>query len=113
LHPVTWLWPARFFKTRSLAAKAVDGGKVNVHGHRGMPVRDVKAGDELAMHIGELEGVGRVLEISNRRGLTEAARQLYAETDASLEQRLQVIEARRMRVGPVSQKRGRPSATGV
>ena len=55
-----WLWSARFFKTRSLAAKAVDGGKVRVNGEGAKPSRGLKVGDELAIRVGELEWVVEV-----------------------------------------------------
>ncbi len=48
-----WLWAARFFKTRSLAAKAVDGGKVRLNGAPAKPARAIKPGDELAIRVGE------------------------------------------------------------
>ena len=50
-----WLWAARFFKTRSLAAKAVDGGKVTLNGERAKPAKELKPGDELAIRVAELE----------------------------------------------------------
>src|ERR1039457_7588097 len=62
-----WLWAARFFKTRSLAAKAVDGGRVRVNGEGAKPSRGLKVGDELAIRAGELEwGVG-VKALSRQR----------------------------------------------
>jgi len=63
-----WLWAARFFKTRSLAAKAVDGGRVRVNGEGAKPSRLLKAGDELAIRVGELEWVVAVLALSRQRG---------------------------------------------
>ena len=74
-----WLWAARFFKTRSLAAQAVDGGRVQVNGARVKPSKDVKPGDEVAVHIGELEWVVDVRALAARRGPAEAARKLYEE----------------------------------
>ena len=104
-----WLWAARFFKTRSLAAKAVDGGKVKLNGESAKPAKDLKPGDELTIRIAELEWTVNVRELSERRGPAAVARQLYAETEASLQQRQQAIEARRLRVGPVREERGRPT----
>ena len=104
-----WLWAARFFKTRSLAAKAVDGGNVTLNGEHAKPSKDLKPGDELTIRIAELQWSVNVKELSERRGPAEAARQLYSETEASQQQRQQVIEARRIRVGQVRDERGRPT----
>ena len=104
-----WLWAARFFKTRSLAAKAVDGGKVKLNGEHAKPSKELKPGDELSIRIGEVEWIVPVAALSERRGPAEVARQLYTETEASLQQRRQAIEARRIRVGPVREERGRPT----
>ena len=104
-----WLWAARFFKTRSLAAKAVDGGKVTLNGERAKPAKELKPGDELAIRVAELEWTVNVKELSERRGPAEVARHLYAETEASLQRRQQAIAARRIRVGPVREERGRPT----
>jgi len=104
-----WLWAARFFKTRSLAAKAVEGGKVTLNGERTKPAKELKQGDELRIRIAELEWTVNVKELSERRGPAEAARQLYAETEASVQQRQRAIEARRIRVGPVREDGGRPT----
>ena len=104
-----WLWASRFFKTRSLAAKAVDGGKVKLNGEPVKPSKELKPGDALTIRIAELEWTVSVSELSERRGPAEMARQLYAETEASLQQRQQAIEARRLRVGPVREEGGRPT----
>ena len=104
-----WLWAAPFFKTRSLAAKAIDGGKVKLNGERVKPAKELKPGDELAIRVGDLEWVIGVIELSERRGPAESARRLYAETAASVERRRRAIEDRRIKVGPVREERGRPS----
>ncbi len=103
------LWAARFFKTRSLAAKAVEGGKVNLNWERVKPSKDLKPGDELTVHIAELEWTVNVRELSERRGPAEAARRLYAESEASQARRRAVIEMRRLQAVPVRDERGRPS----
>ncbi len=108
-----WLWAARFFKTRSLAAKAVDGGKVNLNGERVKPSKDLKPGDELTVHIAELEWTVNVRELSERRGPAEAARRLYAESEASQARRRAVIEMRRLQAVPVRDERGRPSKRAI
>ena len=104
-----WLWAARFFKTRSLAVKAVDGGKVHLNGERVKPSKDVKCGDEILVASGELEWSVHVLAISDRRGSAEQARGLYAETEASSAKREVAIAARKSGAQPVSVRRGRPT----
>ncbi len=103
-----WLWAARFFKTRSLAARAIEGGRVKLNGQRVKPAKDLKTGDELAIRIGELEWIVIVTAIDDRRGPAEAARRLYAETEASQARRRLAAE-RRIHAGPVREERGRPT----
>src|SRR4029450_12106923 len=91
-----WLWAARFFKTRSLAAQAVDGGRVQVNGARVKPAKDVKPGDEVTVHIGELEWVVEVRALAARRGPADEARKLYAEREESRLRRQAAIEARKL-----------------
>jgi ribosome-associated heat shock protein Hsp15 len=104
-----WLWAARFYKTRALAQEAIEAGRVRLQGERVKPSREVHLGDELAMHINELEWVVTVLKLSERRGPASEARELYAETEASLASRLAAIEQRRLAVEPGDSIRGRPS----
>ncbi|MHB8624327.1 MAG: RNA-binding S4 domain-containing protein [Sulfuricaulis sp.] len=75
-----WLWAARFFKTRSLAAQAVAGGKVRVNGERVKPAKAVRLGDALSIHVGPYEYIVRVLALSSRRGPAPIAALLYAES---------------------------------
>jgi ribosome-associated heat shock protein Hsp15 len=82
-----WLWVARFFKTRSLAADAVDGGKVYVNGDRAKPAKLVKPGDEVRLRLGPYEHIVIVHGSSERRGPASEAQRLYAETTASKEAR--------------------------
>jgi ribosome-associated heat shock protein Hsp15 len=82
-----WLWAARFFKTRSLAADAVDGGKVRVDGDRAKPAKEVKIGMTVNIRNKDVEIECEVIGLSNiRRGAPEAVL-LYAETDASKQKR--------------------------
>ena len=76
-----WLWAARFFKTRALAAEAIDGGKVDVNGDRAKRAKQVQAGDEVRLRQGPIEWVVIVRDVSERRGSAEIARRLYEETD--------------------------------
>lgn len=75
-----WLWAARFFKTRSLAAEAVAGGKVKVNGERVKAAKAIRGGEELRIHIGPYQHVVRVLSLSARRGPAAEAALLYQES---------------------------------
>jgi ribosome-associated heat shock protein Hsp15 len=104
-----WLWAARFFKTRSLAAQAVDGGRVRLNGARVKPAKALKAGDEVAVHSGEFEWVVDVRALAARRGPAEAARLLYEERAESRARREAAIEARKSLPEPAFGLRGRPT----
>jgi ribosome-associated heat shock protein Hsp15 len=95
-----WLWAARFFKTRALAAEAVDGGKVDVNGDRAKRAKQVQAGDEVRLRQGPVEWVLLVRDVADRRGSAEIARQLYDET----------AEGRRKREIVTEQLRSMPTA---
>ncbi len=75
-----WLWAARLFKTRALAAAAVDGGKVHLNGARTKPAKHVKEGDLLLVHRGDDELTVRILALSDQRGPARTALLLYGET---------------------------------
>ena len=82
-----WLWAARFFKTRSLAADAVDSGKVRLDGDRIKPAKEVRIGMQIAIRNKDIEIECEVTGLSNvRRGAPEAAL-LFAETEASQQKR--------------------------
>ena len=78
-----WLWAARFFKTRALAAEAVEGGKVQVNGDRPKRARPVQVGDELRIRLGPYEHIISVRALSDRRGPATQAAGLYEESAAS------------------------------
>lgn len=78
-----WLWAARFYKTRALAANAVEGGKVQVNGIRVKPARPLKAGDALVVRNGAYTWEVEVVGLSDRRGPAPEAAKLYRESDAS------------------------------
>ena len=78
-----WLWAARFFKTRSLAADAVVGGKVKLNGERVKAAKAVRVDDELSIHVGPYEFVVRVSGLSGKRGPASEAALLYEETSQS------------------------------
>lgn len=90
-----WLWAARFFKTRGLAARACELGRVQSNGLRAKPARDVHSGDRLRVEneggIFEIE----VLELSDMRGPAAVAQKLYEESDASRAARRQAAEERK------------------
>ncbi len=78
-----WLWAARFFKTRAVAADAIDGGKVDVNGDRAKRSRHLTPGDQVSIRLGQYEWVVTVRGISERRGAAPIAQLLYQETDES------------------------------
>lgn len=105
-----WLWAARFFKTRSLAADAITGGKVTVRGDRVKPARPVQVGDEIAIRLGPYEHVVRVKALSERRGPAPVAATLYDETAESLAARQKLAEQLRLAPAPlVYEEKGRPT----
>jgi ribosome-associated heat shock protein Hsp15 len=78
-----WLWAARFFKSRSIAVTAIEGGKVTLNGERVKPSRDVKVGDSVRVRLGPYEHVVIVRALSDRRGPATQAALLYEETAES------------------------------
>ena len=78
-----WLWAARFFKTRSIAADAAGGGKVQLNGERAKPAKPVKVGDQLVIRSGDYEWTIAVVALSERRGPATVAQGLYEETEQS------------------------------
>ncbi len=91
-----WLWAARFFKTRSLAQAAVEGGKVHVNGERVKPARRIRVGDLLEITRGWEHFTVRVQGLSERRGPAAVAQRLYEETAESAARRARAQEARRL-----------------
>src|SRR5215813_184162 len=91
-----WLWAARFFKTRSLATEAVDGGKVEINGDRAKPSKLIKPGDELRLRLGPYEHILIVRALGERRGPASVAQTLYEETTASKEAREKLSSQLRM-----------------
>ena len=78
-----WLWAARFYKTRSLAAEAIAGGKVQVNGERVKRAKSLQEGDEVRIRLGPYEHQILVRKLSERRGPASDAARLYEETPAS------------------------------
>lgn len=102
-----WLWAARFFKTRSLASKAVAGGKVHINGERVKASKNVAVGDSLIINRVDDEYTVVVLALSAKRGPAKIAQTLYEETPESISARERNREAHRLRIksSPAPQKR--------
>jgi ribosome-associated heat shock protein Hsp15 len=105
-----WLWAARFFKTRELASKACEMGRVTANGVRAKPAREVRAADMLQIQKEDGEHAVEVLALSQQRGSAAIAQTLYRETEASIEGRRKAVEERRL-LGPMytAAPSGRPS----
>ncbi|MCG5500193.1 RNA-binding S4 domain-containing protein [Ectothiorhodospira lacustris] len=91
-----WLWAARFFKTRALAAEAVSGGHVHVNGQRVKPARTVKVGDQLRITRNAEAWEVAVLGLNDRRRPATEAQALYRESEESRIRRAEEAEARRL-----------------
>ncbi len=104
-----WLWAARFFKTRSLAARACDLGRVQSNGQPAKPAREVRVGDMLQVTNAGGDFQVEVLLLSEIRGPASVAQTLYRETDASREQRLKVAAERKAMKQFEELPAGRPS----
>ena len=89
-----WLWAARFFKTRSLAARACELGRIESNGQAAKPAREVRAGDLLRVKNEGGEFEVEVLGLSEVRGPATVARTLYRETERSREARMKLAEER-------------------
>lgn len=104
-----WLWAARFFKTRSLASDAVDGGKVRLNGERVKPARNVKPGDTLDIDNGSTEWEVVVHALADKRGSAVVAQTLYTETEKSIAERQRKAEQRKLFREPSDSIKGRPT----
>jgi ribosome-associated heat shock protein Hsp15 len=91
-----WLWAARFFKTRALAKKAIEGGKVELNQAAGKASKAVRVGDRLNVARGEERFDIEVAALGEQRGSAAQAQSLYRETEASRNARLEAAERRRL-----------------
>jgi len=104
-----WLWAARFFKTRSLATRACELGRIQSNGHSAKPAREVKIGDMLRVTNDGGDFQVEVLELSEVRGPAAVAQTLYRETEASREARLKAAAERKAAMQFEPMPTGRPS----
>ncbi len=104
-----WLWAARFFKTRALAARACELGRIVANGHEAKPSRDVHTGDRLHVRTEAGDFHIEVRELSEMRGPAAVAQTLYHETDESRELRQKLAEERRAAMQQGLLPQGKPS----
>ena len=102
-----WLWAARFFKTRTLAVEAIEGGRVSVNGERAKPAKELRIGDTLAIRRPPYEHVVRVRDLSDKRGPATVAAALFEETEESRARR--TVLAAEMKSLPQPRFKGRPT----
>ena len=104
-----WLWAARFFKTRSLAGRACELGKIESNGNVAKAAREVKVGDLLRVRNDSGDFQVEVLVLSEMRGPAAVAQTLYRETEASREARLKLAEERKAMPNFELMREGKPS----
>ena len=104
-----WLWAARFYKTRSLAQQAVEGGKVTLNEDRVKPSKEIKSGDALRIRIGAFEWAIAVRQLSDKRGPAAVAHTLYEESAESQAKRAEQAALRKLNVEPAAERHGRPT----
>jgi ribosome-associated heat shock protein Hsp15 len=104
-----WLWAARFFKTRTLAARACELGRVEASNQPVKPARELRVGDLLQIKTEGGEFQVEVLALSEVRGPASVAQTLYRETEASRELRLKLAEERKANRSFTPAPPGRPS----
>jgi ribosome-associated heat shock protein Hsp15 len=104
-----WLWAARFFKTRSLAARACELGRIDSNGNQAKPAREVKVEDRLRIKSDSGEFHVEVLALSEMRGPAAVAQTLFRETEASRELRIKSAEERKATAQSGDWREGKPS----
>ncbi len=104
-----WLWAARFFKHRTAATEAVDGGKVKLNGLAVKPAREVRVGDRLDITVGEDTRTVTVQAIADKRGSAAVAQTLYEETPESVAARERARALRKFAATPGADLHGRPT----
>jgi len=104
-----WLWAARFFKTRSVATRACELGRIEANGQVVKAAREVRVGDMLRIKNDSGEFQVEVLGLSEMRGPAPVAQTLYRETEASRDLRLKLAEERKMMPRVEASREGKPS----
>jgi ribosome-associated heat shock protein Hsp15 len=104
-----WLWATRFFKTRSLASRACEMGRIESNGQPVKPSREIRAGDLLRVKTESGEFQVEVVLLSEMRGPAPVAQTLYRETEASRELRSKLAEERKLMPHVESSREGKPS----
>ena len=103
-----WLWAARFFKTRTVAANAVNGGKVHVNQQRVKSSRPIQVGDRLEITRGQAQSVVDIIALSDERGPAKVAQTLYKETLESIELREIKSQQRKLLNASMPRSQGKP-----
>jgi ribosome-associated heat shock protein Hsp15 len=105
-----WLWAARFYKTRALAAQDIERGRVSVGGQPAKAARELRVGDEIVLRQPPQQRTLQVLALSTTRGPAPVAQLLYTETAQSVAERLRAAEQRRLGTEPANAiEQGRPT----
>ena len=104
-----WLWAARFFKTRSIAARACELGRIASNGQQAKPAREIKTGDLLHIKNDSGDFQVEVLALSEMRGAAAIAQTLYRETEASREARMKLAAERKGMLHVEATREGKPS----
>ena len=103
-----WLWAARFYKTRSIAKTAIEGGKVHLDGQRVKVSREISIGERLTVKQGWDEKEVVVIALSDQRGPAPIAQTLYEETPESIERREREAQARKAAGGATARPTQKP-----
>lgn len=104
-----WLWAARYFRTRRLAVKAIEGGRIEVRGAKPKASKAVRVGDEIRIRHGPFEHVVTVRALSERRGPAAEAAKLYDEDPLAKQRRLRLAEQHRLAAQSFAFGEGKPS----
>jgi ribosome-associated heat shock protein Hsp15 len=104
-----WLWAARFFKTRSMAGRACELGRIESNGNPAKPAREVRVGDLLRIKNDSGDFHVEVLALSEMRGPAAVPQSLYRETEASREMRMKLAEERKATAQSGDWREGKPS----
>ena len=103
-----WLWAARFYKTRSLAQEAIEGGKVHLNGSRTKPGHAIQEGASLEIRVGLERYEVEVTALADKRGPASVARKLYLESEESKARRQQEAMARKAAAMATPTREGKP-----